>query len=160
MADIFSHAAHWAAQQCGRATVFMLAVAIIIAWGVTGPLFGYSDTWQLIINTGTTIITFLMVFLIQNTQNRDTAAIQLKLDELIRANQDARNKMLCLEDLSEDELTKVKATFESLAAAATGQTRETTEQMKDAEGALHGVATKLHQTPQEPTRQLEGVQHG
>jgi low affinity Fe/Cu permease len=115
MADIFSHAAHWAAQQCGRATVFMLAVAIIIAWGVTGPLFGYSDTWQLIINTGTTIITFLMVFLIQNTQNRDTAAIQLKLDELIRANQNARNVMLCLEDLNEEDLQKVKSTFAALA---------------------------------------------
>ena len=72
MAETFSRAAHWAAQQCGRAPVFMLAVAIIIVWAVTGPLFDYSDTWQLIINTGTTIITFLMVFLIQNTQNRDT----------------------------------------------------------------------------------------
>jgi low affinity Fe/Cu permease len=115
MADIFSRSAHWTAQQCGRATVFMLAVAIIIAWGVTGPLFGYSDTWQLIINTGTTIITFLMVFLIQNTQNRDTAAIQLKLDELIRANQNARNVMLCLEDLNEEDLQKVKSTFAALA---------------------------------------------
>ena len=93
----------------------MLAVAIIIVWAVTGPLFDYSDTWQLIINTGTTIITFLMVFLIQNTQNRDTAAIQLKLDELIRANRNARNVMLCLEDLSEEELQKVKQTFAALA---------------------------------------------
>ena len=93
----------------------MLAVAIIIVWAVTGPLFDYSDTWQLIINTGTTIITFLMVFLIQNTQNRDTAAIQLKLDELIRANQNARNVMLCLEDLSEEELQKLKRTFAALA---------------------------------------------
>ena len=75
MANIFSRVAHWTVQQCGRATVFMTAVATIIAWVVTGPLFDYSDTWQLIINTGTTIITFLMGFLIQNTQNRDTAAI-------------------------------------------------------------------------------------
>ena len=115
MAETFSRAAHWAAQQCGRAPVFMLAVAIIIVWAVTGPLFDYSDTWQLIINTGTTIITFLMVFLIQNTQNRDTAAIQLKLDELIRANRNARNVMLCLEDLSEEELQKLKRTFAALA---------------------------------------------
>ena len=115
MADIFSRAAHWTAQQCGRPTVFMLAVATIIAWEVTGPLFDYSDTWQLIINTGTTIITFLMVFLIQNTQNRDTAAIQLKLDELIRANQNARNMMLCLEDLGEKDLEKLKRTFAALA---------------------------------------------
>jgi low affinity Fe/Cu permease len=99
MSDLFSQAAHWTGQQCGRASVFMAAVALIIAWAVTGPFFHYSDTWQLIINTSTTIVTFLMVFLLQNTQNRDTAAIQLKLDELIRANQDARNKMLCLEDL-------------------------------------------------------------
>jgi low affinity Fe/Cu permease len=100
----------------------------------------------LIINTSTTIVTFLMVFLLQNTQNRDTAAIQLKLDELIRANQNARNKMLCLEDLSEDELKRVKATFESLAAApaAAGQIRETTEQLKDAGDALHGAAAELH----------------
>ena len=97
------------------------------------------------INTSTTIVTFLMVFLLQNTQNRDTAAIQLKLDELIRANQNARNKMLCLEDLSEDELKRVKSTFESLAAApaAAGQSRDTTEQLKDAGDALHGAAAKL-----------------
>ena len=118
MSDKFSHAAHWTAQQCGRASVFMAAVVLIIAWAVTGPFFHYSDTWQLILNTSTTIVTFLMVFLLQNTQNRDTAAIQLKLDELIRANQNARNMMLALEDLSEDELRRVKSTFESLAASA------------------------------------------
>jgi low affinity Fe/Cu permease len=92
----------------GHAGVFIIAMAIIVVWAATGLTFGYSDTWQLIINTGTTIIIFLMVFLIQNTQNRDTAAIQLKLDELIRANQNARNAMLCLEDLTEDELKRVK----------------------------------------------------
>ena len=75
MSDLFSRAAHWTGQQCGRASVFMMAVGVIIAWAATGPLFHYSDTWQLIINTGTTIVTFLMVFLLQNTQNRDTAAI-------------------------------------------------------------------------------------
>jgi len=95
----------------------MVAVGVIIAWALTGPLFHYSDTWQLIINTGTTIVTFLMVFLLQNTQNRDTTAIQLKLDELIRANRNARNMMFGLEDLSEEELKKVKATFASLADA-------------------------------------------
>ena len=88
---------------------------IIVIWGVTGPLFGYSDTWQLIINTGTTIVTFLMVFLVQNTQNRDTTAIQLKLDELIRANKNARNAMLSLEDLTEEQLSKLKAAFVQLA---------------------------------------------
>jgi len=81
MSDMFSQAAHWTARQCGRASVFIAAVGLIIAWAITGPFFHYSDTWQLIINTSTTIVTFLMVFLLQNTQNRDTAAIQLKLDD-------------------------------------------------------------------------------
>ena len=125
MSDLFSQAAHWTGQQCGRASVFMAAVVLIIAWAITGPVFHYSDTWQLIINTSTTIVTFLMVFLLQNTQNRDTAAIQLKLDELIRANRNARNMMLGLEDLSEEELKKIKATFASLAdaPAAAGNAR-------------------------------------
>ena len=118
MSNWFSRAAHWISQQCGRPGVFILAVLIIIVWAASGPLFHYSDTWQLIINTGTTIITFLMVFLIQNTQNRDTAAIQLKLDELIRANKNARNIMLGLEDLSDDDLKRLKQTFASLAEAA------------------------------------------
>src|SRR6201995_4051191 len=117
MSVLFSRAAHWTAQQSGRASVFMTAVAVIIVWAITGPVFHYSDTWQLIINTSTTIVTFLMVFLLQNTQNRDTAAIQLKLDELIRANQNARNMMLCLEDLGEEDLKKLKGTFMSLVAA-------------------------------------------
>ena len=142
MSDLFSRAAHWTGQQCGRASVFMVAVGVIIAWAVTGPLFHYSDTWQLIINTGTTIVTFLMVFLLQNTQNRDTAAIQLKLDELIRANRDARNTMFGLEDLSEEELKKVKATFASLAdaPAAAGRVRMATEQLRDASDALRSAA--------------------
>jgi low affinity Fe/Cu permease len=89
---------------------------VVIIWAVTGPFFGFSDTWQLVINTGTTIVTFLMVFLIQNTQNRDTEALQLKLDELIRANEQARNRLLTLEDLSEEELDRVKTSFERLAA--------------------------------------------
>lgn len=116
----FSRAARWIAEQCGHAGMFILAVAIIIAWAATGPLFQYSDTWQLIINTGTTIITFLMVFIIQNTQNRDTAAVQLKLDELIRANENARNVMLGLEDLTEEQLKRIKQAFASLAASPEG----------------------------------------
>lgn len=118
ISQAFSKAAHWTATQCGRAPTFMTAVAVIVVWAATGPMFHYSDTWQLIINTGTTIVTFLMVFLIQNTQNRDTAAIQLKLDELIRANQNARNKMLQLEDLTEDELRTLKASFGKLVEQA------------------------------------------
>ena len=116
----FSRSAHWAAWQSGRAYTFILACLIIVGWAATGPLFGYSDTWQLIINTGTTIVTFLMVFLLQNTQTRDTAAIQLKLDELIRANEKARNAMLDLEDLSEEQLNKLKSAFARLAELPAG----------------------------------------
>src|SRR5919199_2458858 len=114
----FSNAAHWAARQAGRAHTFIGATLIIVLWAATGPLFGFSDTWQLIINTGTTIVTFLMVFLIQNTQNRDTQAIQLKLDELIRVTDRARNRLVTLEDLTEEELDRVKAQFATLAKQA------------------------------------------
>ena len=89
-----------------------------MVWAVTGPLFGFSDTWQLVINTGTTIVTFLMVFLIQNTQNRDTEAIQLKLDELIRATQGAHNALLDLEELEDDTLDAFRAKYQALAKAA------------------------------------------
>ena len=115
VSNVFSKIAQWTAQQCGRASTFIIACIIIIVWGVSGPVFNYSDTWQLIINTGTTIVTFLMVFLMQNTQNRDTVSIQLKLDELIRANENARNAMLSLEDLTEEQLKRIKATFATLA---------------------------------------------
>ena len=100
---------------CGKPIVFVLAVGTIAAWIITGPLFGFSDTWQLVINTATTIITFLMVFLIQNTQNRDTEAIQIKLDELIRATQGAHNALLDLEELEEEQLDEFRARYESLA---------------------------------------------
>ena len=118
MNHLFSQAAHWASRQTGRAHTFIVAIGVIVVWAATGPIFGYSDTWQLIINTGTTIVTFLMVFLIQNTQNRDTQAIQLKLDELIRTNEKARNRMVTLEDLTEEELDRLKAQFAKLARKA------------------------------------------
>lgn len=107
-----------AARYCGRPRVFALAVGVIIAWIVTGPIFGFSDTWQLVINTGTTIITFLMVFLIQNTQNRDTEAIQVKLDELIRATQGAHNALLDLEELDEETLDAFRTRYQALASGA------------------------------------------
>jgi len=96
----------------------MAAVLIILAWGITGPLFGFSDTWQLVINTGTTIITFLMVFLIQHTQNRDSHAVQLKLDELIRAVSGAHNALLDLESLEENELERFRVRYEEIARSA------------------------------------------
>ncbi len=114
----YSQFAKAAARFCGRPRVFTLAVAIIVVWVITGPMFGFSDTWQLVINTGTTIVTFLMVFLIQNTQNRDTEAIQVKLDELIRATQGAHNALLDLEELEEESLDAFKARYQALAAGA------------------------------------------
>ncbi|HEY2745237.1 MAG TPA: low affinity iron permease family protein [Polyangia bacterium] len=98
----------------GRPKSFFVAVAIILAWAVSGPVFHFSDTWQLIINTGTTIVTFLMVFLIQNTQNRDSKAIHLKLDELLRATRSARNTLVNLENMSDDELAELEAEFTRL----------------------------------------------
>jgi low affinity Fe/Cu permease len=97
----------------GSAWAFAGAIVILIVWGLTGPVFHYSDTWQLIINTGTTIVTFLMVFLIQNTQNRDAKAIQLKLDELIRALKGARNQLVDLENLSDEDLTSAGETVQA-----------------------------------------------
>ena len=114
----YSRFAKTTARYSGRPRTFSLAVAVIVVWLVTGPLFGFSDTWQLVINTGTTIVTFLMVFLIQNTQNRDTEAIQVKLDELIRATQGAHNALLNLEELEEEELDAFRARYLALAAAA------------------------------------------
>ena len=114
----YSEFAKSAAHFCGRPRVFVLAVLIIVAWIVTGPIFHYSDTWQLVINTGTTIITFLMVFLIQNTQNRDTEAIQVKLDELIRATKGAHNALLDLEELEEETLDAFRKRYQSLARIA------------------------------------------
>jgi low affinity Fe/Cu permease len=114
----YSRLARSASHFCGRPRVFTLALAIILVWLATGPLFDYSDTWQLVINTGTTIITFLMVFLIQNTQNRDTEAIQLKLDELIRATQGAHNALLDLEEMEEDELDEFRRRYQALALLA------------------------------------------
>ncbi len=114
----YSQFAKAAAHFCGRPRVFTLAVAVIAVWLITGPIFHFSDTWQLVINTGTTIITFLMVFLIQNTQNRDTEAIQVKLDELIRATQGAHNALLDLEELEEENLDAFKTKYQALAAAA------------------------------------------
>ena len=114
----YSEVAKRASRYAGRPSTFSLAVLVIAVWLVTGPLFGFSDTWQLVINTGTTIITFLMVFLIQNSQNRDTEAIQIKLDELIRATQGAHNAMLDLEELSEESLDAFRLKYETLAAAA------------------------------------------
>jgi low affinity Fe/Cu permease len=114
----FSHLARRIAVLAGRPAVFLAALLSIVLWALSGPLFGFSDTWQLVVNTTTTIVTFLMVFLIQNTQNRDTAAIQLKLDELIRATQGAHNALLDLEEIEEEQFERYRRSYEKLAARA------------------------------------------
>jgi len=116
-ASWFTRFAKKTAQLSGRPVAFGLALGTILAWLVTGPLFGFSDTWQLVINTGTTIVTFLMVFLIQNTQNRDTAAIQIKLDELIRVSR-GHNALMDLEELEEAEIERFRKQYEDMAARA------------------------------------------
>jgi low affinity Fe/Cu permease len=137
--DLFSAAALWTSRQCGRASTFIVACLTIVAWAVTGPVFRYSDTWQLVINTGTTIVTFLMVFLIQNTQNRDMSALHLKLDELIRVNEDARNKLLNLEDLTEEELEKIKGTFDRLAVSKSAKPEKAAAAIEDLEQAEEDI---------------------
>lgn len=117
-ANIFNHLATSCARILGTAGSFGVALGIILIWGITGPLFHFSDTWQLVINTGTTIVTFLMVFLIQNTQNRDSAAMQLKLDEIIRSTRGAHNAMLDLEALSQEDLENMRSLYEELAKKA------------------------------------------
>jgi low affinity Fe/Cu permease len=116
---LFARFARWVERQVGRSSTFVLAIAVVLLWAASGPVFGWSDTWQLVINTGTTIVTFLMVFVIQNTQSRDTQAMQLKLDELIRVNKIARNTLINLEEMSEPDLERMKAAFAALSSSDT-----------------------------------------
>jgi low affinity Fe/Cu permease len=125
--DAFHVFARKSSSVLGSAWAFIIAILIIVLWAVTGPTFHFSDTWQLIINTGTTIVTFLMVFLIQNTQNRDAKAVHLKLDELIRALKGARNHLVDLEKLSDDELGKLEQQFTKLREQAEGATKRVSE---------------------------------
>ena len=136
--SVYAQFAKATSRFCGRPIVFVLAVGTIACWIITGPLFGFSDTWQLVINTATTIITFLMVFLIQNTQNRDTEAIQIKLDELIRATAGAHNALLDLEELEEEQLHAFRARYAVIARTArqnaiSGATDTGTPELDDAE---------------------------
>ena len=117
MNELFRKLAHTASEAAGAPWAFITAAGLIVMWALTGPLFHFSDTWQLVINTSTTILTFLMVFLIQNTQNRDAKAMHLKLDELIRSIQGARNALVNLEDLSDSELAKLHQEFQRLGLA-------------------------------------------
>ena len=125
MERIFETVAGKVASWTGRPPAFILALAVVIVWGVTGPIFHYSDTWQLVINTGTTIVTFLMVFLIQNAQNRDGSAIQAKLDELIRALDEPRNDFVGIENLTQDELAQIKKKLEKECSGEEGSSHAT-----------------------------------
>jgi len=131
--NIFDRAATHFARLTGHASIFALACLIIVIWGAMGPVLGYSDTWQLVINTSTTIVTFLMVFLIQNTQNRDSEALHLKIDELLRALDAADTRLVDLEERSEQELARLREHYKALAAnpTATGATCEPAEGARD-----------------------------
>lgn len=122
--SIFSRLAKWTSTTAGHPATFIMSVGIIVVWAMLGPFYNYSDTWQLVINTGTTIITFLMVFLIQNTQNRDSQAVQIKLDELIRATKGAHNSLLMLEELQERELALIRSKYQELAMKAREELRQ------------------------------------
>ncbi|SHL72467.1 low affinity iron permease family protein [Rhodanobacter sp. OK091] len=132
---LFRHFAEATSRQAGKPTAFILAATMIVLWAATGPLFGFGDTWQLVINTSTTIITFLMVFLIQSSQNRDSAALQIKLDELIRTSK-AHNALLNLEELEEDDLDRIRKHYCRLAQAA----YSTLETIERDTGDLHNDA--------------------
>lgn len=144
---LFSRWAAYAARTLGSAKAFAIALGIVLLWAFSGPVFRFSDTWQLIINTGTTIVTFLMVFLVQHTQNRDSAAIHLKLDEMIRSTQGAHNALLDLEELGTADLDKIRALYQELAQKARTDTIE--------DLAAHGTPdislTELERSRQHPT---------
>jgi low affinity Fe/Cu permease len=144
MKDLFRKFANKTSEIVGSPWAFITAATIMVVWAISGPLFGFSDTWQLVINTGTTIITFLMVFLIQNTQNRDAKAIHLKLDELIRAVQGARDSLVDLEELSDDELQHLQSQFKNLRETHAGLVDD---DIKTVEEELEGRGSDTKQNP-------------
>jgi low affinity Fe/Cu permease len=140
IANSFNHFAKWTARTAGHPSTFGIAVAIILVWAVTGPIFHFSDSWQLVINTGTTIVTFLMVFLIQNTQNRDAVAMHIKLDELIRAVKGAHNELVDLEEMTEEQLEQMKVHYTRLAERARAKLRSRPRDLPDDDQAETGKA--------------------
>lgn len=131
MNEIFRKFSHRTSEIVGSPWAFLLAMLSVIVWLVTGPVFEFSDTWQLVINTGTTIVTFLMVFLIQNTQNRDAKAMHLKLDELIRSNSKARNALIDLEDLNDEQVQEIQKTFQNLHQSENAEVRDFAKKLQN-----------------------------
>jgi low affinity Fe/Cu permease len=149
--SIFERFSDWAIQATGSSSAFLLAVGVVVVWAVTGPLFDYSETWQLVINTGTTIVTFLMVFLIQKAQNKDSKAVHLKLNELIAASEGASNRMVDIEDLTEDELDQLHKFYEKLYQLSKKQTDILTSHSIDA--AVEVNKTKYGKTSRHRKRE-------
>jgi low affinity Fe/Cu permease len=139
MHPLFATFARWTERQVGRSATFILAISVVVVWAASGPFFGWSDTWQLVINTGTTIVTFLMVFVIQNTQSRDTRAIHLKLDELIRVTQAARNTLISLEEKPEADLEEIAEAFADIAATTVVEADLSSGLERGLEGATLGT---------------------
>jgi low affinity Fe/Cu permease len=150
MTRVFSDFATWAAHAVGQAWTFVACVLVVVVWAATGPLFGFSDTWQLIINTGTTIVTFLMVFLIQNTQNRDGAAIQAKLDELIRASA-AQNVYIGIEHLTEEEVEELRKKCEARATSGRGKKARKAGEMAEHKAGVKAKRASLRAVGDEPS---------
>ena len=157
MNELFHKYASRVAEVVGTSRAFLTALAVVLIWAMTGPLFHFSDTWQLVINTGTTIITFLMVFLIQNTQNRDAKAIHLKLDELIRAIAGARNNLIDLENLSDAELEELHTQFRRLSTVAARDAESESSDAAAAEASTAGVPRE--ETESSPSRPANWIDH-
>jgi low affinity Fe/Cu permease len=164
--DLFRKVATKTAHGVGHPLTFAGAVLVVVVWASSGHFFRYSDTWQLVINTGTTIVTFLMVFLIQNTQNRDSHAIHLKLDELIHANKHARNRMMALEELSEEELDDLQKEFDRLASAKVAERRERDSQSPPSSkrqkprAAMSGADEENPERPEDFEGRVRGTSRG
>ena len=142
-----SRLAGWVSEKAGSSAAFALALAVIVVWLITGPLFHYSDTWQLVINTGTTIVTFLMVFLIQRTQNKSALAVQLKLNEIVAALDGASNRLVSVEDLSEQELNVLYLHYQKLAEMAKQDLRITQSHSIDEAEARHARKQRIARSP-------------
>jgi low affinity Fe/Cu permease len=154
--DRFARAATRVSEALGSALAFLAALLVIVVWAISGPIFGFSDTWQLVINTGTTIVTFLMVFVIQNTQNRDAKATQVKLDELIRAVSNARNEFIGLEDRNEEELEREKEDVEAERDDVDGEHEEVEEEHQEVEDEHQQVDAEHAQVERERQKSKAG----